>query len=52
MSRKHLEKLKNNQELEEQDEATIYYSPPYDILCEESRGILIENFMRLNNINI
>ncbi|XP_063398665.1 uncharacterized protein LOC134683346 [Mytilus trossulus] len=52
MSRKHLEKLKNNQELEEQDDATIYYSPPYDILCEESRGILIENFMRLNNINI
>lgn len=52
MSRKHLEKLKNNQELDDHDEATSYYSPPYDILCEESRGILIENFMRLNNINI
>lgn len=27
MSKKHLEKLKNNDELDNQDEATIYYSP-------------------------
>ncbi|XP_076114756.1 uncharacterized protein LOC143082786 isoform X2 [Mytilus galloprovincialis] len=52
MSKKHLEKLRNNEELDNQDEATIYYSPPYDILCEESRNILIENFMRLNNVNV
>ncbi|CAG2245832.1 unnamed protein product [Mytilus edulis] len=50
MSRTHLDKLKNNHPLENDDRAVIYYSKPLDILSEESRSILIENFMRLNNV--
>ncbi|VDI71440.1 Hypothetical predicted protein [Mytilus galloprovincialis] len=44
MSRNHLEKLKSNQLLLNDDRAVIYYSKPLDILSEESRSILIENF--------
>ncbi|XP_076107773.1 uncharacterized protein LOC143076038 [Mytilus galloprovincialis] len=50
MSRIHLDKLKNNQLLQNDDRAVIYYSKPLDILSEESRSVLIENFMRLNNV--
>ncbi|XP_063396340.1 uncharacterized protein LOC134680956 [Mytilus trossulus] len=50
MSRTHLNKLKNNQLLQNDDRAVIYYSKPLDILSEESRSVLIENFMRLNNV--
>ncbi|VDI00876.1 Hypothetical predicted protein [Mytilus galloprovincialis] len=50
MSRTHLDKLKNNQLLLNDDRAVIYYSKPLDILSEESRSVLIENFVRLNNV--
>ncbi|CAC5368172.1 unnamed protein product [Mytilus coruscus] len=50
MSRTHLDKLKNNHLLQNDDRAVIFYSKPLDILSEESRSILIENFMRLNNV--
>ncbi|XP_076112769.1 uncharacterized protein LOC143080678 [Mytilus galloprovincialis] len=46
----HMIKLYQRKELDkEKDVATIYYSRPLDILVEEDRILLIENFMRLNN---
>ncbi|XP_052072114.1 uncharacterized protein LOC127710361 [Mytilus californianus] len=50
MTKTHHEKLCKNLELDETDIATIYYARPLDILSQESRNILIENFVRLNNI--
>ncbi|VDI70143.1 Hypothetical predicted protein [Mytilus galloprovincialis] len=32
--------------------ATIYYSEPKDLLKKEDRDILVESFVRLNNINV
>lgn len=31
--------------------ATIYYSEPKDLLKKEDRDILVESFVRLNNID-
>ncbi|XP_071149075.1 uncharacterized protein [Mytilus edulis] len=50
MTVKHHTRLHYNQELDEDDRATVYYSRPLDILIEKDRQILIENFVRLNNI--
>ncbi|CAC5400269.1 unnamed protein product [Mytilus coruscus] len=50
ISSHHMIKLYQRKELDKKkDVATIYYSRPLDILVEEDRIILIENFMRLNN---
>ncbi|CAC5406384.1 unnamed protein product [Mytilus coruscus] len=51
ISSTHYKKLKENIELEDQDKAIIYYSTPLDILLREDRNVLIDNFIRLNNIN-
>ncbi|XP_071147319.1 uncharacterized protein [Mytilus edulis] len=52
MSGDHYYKLCKRMTLDkDRDVATIYYSKPLDILIEEERNILIENFMRLNNID-
>lgn len=50
MSGTHFVKLYNNKTLDkDKDRATIHYCRPLDILVEEDRNILIENFMRFNN---
>ncbi|XP_063411846.1 uncharacterized protein LOC134694729 [Mytilus trossulus] len=50
ISSTHFKKLKENIELEEEDKAIIYYSTPLDILLRDDRNVLIDNFIRLNNI--
>ncbi|XP_076089516.1 uncharacterized protein LOC143059829 [Mytilus galloprovincialis] len=50
ISSTHYKKLKENIELEEEDKAIIYYSTPLDILLRDDRNVLIDNFIRLNNI--
>ncbi|XP_052103155.1 uncharacterized protein LOC127736632 isoform X2 [Mytilus californianus] len=50
ISSTHYKKLKENIELDDQDKAIIYYSIPLDILLREDRNVLIDNFIRLNNI--
>ncbi|XP_063408518.1 uncharacterized protein LOC134692081 isoform X2 [Mytilus trossulus] len=52
MSGDHYYKLCKRMTLDkDRDVATIHYSKPLDILIEEERNILIESFMRLNNID-
>ncbi|VDI15700.1 Hypothetical predicted protein [Mytilus galloprovincialis] len=52
MSGDHYYKLCKRMTLDkDRDVATIYYSKPLDILIEEERNILVESFMRLNNID-
>lgn len=52
MSGDHYYKLCKRMTLnKDKDVATIFYSKPLDILIEEERNILIESFMRLNNID-
>lgn len=50
MTVKHHTRLHYNQDLEGEDQAIVYYSQPLDILIYNDRKILIENFIRLNNI--
>ncbi|XP_052088563.1 uncharacterized protein LOC127725545 [Mytilus californianus] len=50
MTRKHYQKLKDYEDLDENDKAIIYYSNPKDILMEPERRTLIKDFMSLNNI--
>ncbi|XP_076078258.1 uncharacterized protein LOC143048456 [Mytilus galloprovincialis] len=50
MTRKHYQKLKDNEDLDIDDKAIIYYSNPKDILMEPERRTLIKDFMSLNNI--
>ncbi|XP_063407985.1 uncharacterized protein LOC134691393 isoform X1 [Mytilus trossulus] len=50
MSRQHYIKLAANKELEDGDKAIIYYSRPFNILNESDRNVLIESFVRLNNM--
>ncbi|CAC5391693.1 unnamed protein product [Mytilus coruscus] len=50
ISNTHFRKLKGNQELTPQDRDTIYYSTPLNILQDDERSILVEIFIRLNNI--
>ncbi|CAC5403986.1 unnamed protein product [Mytilus coruscus] len=52
MKKKHLNKLENNEELDEDDKALIYYSQPFDLIYSDERSILIDNIMRLNNIEL
>lgn len=49
MSSSHYKKLKNNEELNDEDQAVIHYSLSYDILEEKQRNILMESFMSFNN---
>ncbi|XP_071181562.1 uncharacterized protein [Mytilus edulis] len=50
ISRQHYIKLAANKELEDGDKAIIYYSRPFNILNERDRNVLIESFVRLNNM--
>ena len=50
MTVQHHTRLHYNHDLNEEDKATVYYAQPLDILKENDRKILIENFIRLNNI--
>ncbi|XP_076083654.1 uncharacterized protein LOC143054511 [Mytilus galloprovincialis] len=50
ISRQHYIKLAANKELEDGDKAIIYYSRPFNILNETDRNVLIETFVRLNNM--
>lgn len=50
ISRQHYIKLAANKELEDGDKAIIYYSRPFNILNETDRNVLIESFVRLNNM--
>ncbi|XP_052086948.1 uncharacterized protein LOC127724127 [Mytilus californianus] len=50
ISNNHFRKLEGNQELTPEDKATIYYSKPLNILQDDERSILMEIFIRLNNI--
>ncbi|XP_063439675.1 uncharacterized protein LOC134720976 [Mytilus trossulus] len=52
MKSEHLIKLENNEELDEDDKAVIYYSKPFDLIYSDERSILIDNIMRLNNIEL
>ncbi|XP_063398095.1 uncharacterized protein LOC134683022 [Mytilus trossulus] len=46
----HLEKLRKNQKLDDEDKAVIYYSIPYDIFNQIDRNTVMEYFMKLNNV--
>ena len=50
MTRKHYQKLRDNEDLDPDDRAVIYYSRPKDILLQPVRRSLIADFMLLNNI--
>ena len=52
MKKEHLKKLENNEELDEDDKAVIYYSQPFDLIYSDERSILIDNIMRLNNLEL
>ena len=56
MKWKHYNKLRSNRKLDDDDNdipvATIYYTNPRNFLMQWSRGQLIEEFMKLNNIEI
>ncbi|XP_071128553.1 uncharacterized protein [Mytilus edulis] len=46
----HLEKLRKNQKLNDEDRALLYYSIPYDIFNQTDRNIVMEYFTKLNNV--
>ncbi|CAC5418048.1 unnamed protein product [Mytilus coruscus] len=46
----HLEKLRKKQKLDDDDKALIYYSIPYDIFNQTDRNIVMEYFIKLNNV--
>ncbi|XP_076110727.1 uncharacterized protein LOC143079346 [Mytilus galloprovincialis] len=52
MTWKHYQKLRNNKILDDNDKATIYYTHARNILQERSRRVLIEEFLRLNNMEL
>ncbi|XP_063442122.1 uncharacterized protein LOC134722430 [Mytilus trossulus] len=52
MTWKHYQKLRNNEILDDNDKATIYYTHARNILQERSRRVLIEEFLRFNNMEL